>query len=922
LRTQAGSVEYADWAKFAEFHPVTLEFLMKSGFRFLTASLLLTLTFEARERAAAQAHPTLSAVSSAASAEHRKSKLDLITEGMKTAGESGGLFKMWYNDQRLLILIKSSDLDREFIVLTSIAKGISHNDVIGGMSWGFDDDVLWVFKKVGDNLHVLRRNVRFLANPGTPEADAVSNAYSDSVLYSLPIVTDAEGGHVVDFTRAFMNDDQMIGRSIGFPGPPFHFVSDRSTWAKVKVFKDNAELRVAAVYSGMQNLDTVIDPRGTQIQVHYGLSRLPSTDFKSRKADDRVGYFLTVRKNFSDKEDDQHFVRYINRWNLKKESPESSLSAPVKPITFYIEKTVPKNLRPYVTEGILEWNKAFEKLGYYNAIHVYQPGDYEKREDEIDPEDINYNFFRWITAEAGFAMGPSRVNPKTGEILDADIIFDDSFLRYWKQEYEVMTPQTVADLFGHPISRHGDMHKLMEEARHAQEHGGMAHRCTYSHGMQHQMGFAASVLMARGATDDKGKLPEEFIHQALKEVVMHEVGHTLGLRHNFKASAWKDLKDLSEKSKAPGEPIVASVMDYNPANISATGSPQGYYYTPTIGPYDYWAIEYGYKEFSGSESSELGKVAARGTEPALQYATDEDVFFGTDPLTNTFDLGHDPMAFANRQMKLSSEMMPKLLARAVKKGEGYQKARQAFNKLFGEYWRTAEYAAKFPGGLFVHRDHDGDPHQRAPFALVDVKQQRDGMKLLSEHVFSPPKYDPKLLNYLPATHWLHWGLAIPYRQDYPIDEYVGMMQEVILFDLLNSETLSRLHDNESKVAGDGDRYTLAEHLRLLVESVFAEWKQAKAAKYTDSAPYIAAFRRNLQRMTLKDLAFLVQASYSGPEDARTLARMHLAGLDSQITGLLTQKDLKLDDYSRAHLLDSQKRIHQILNAQVLIRSVD
>ena len=255
---------------------------MKSGLRFLAASLILTLGFGTCERAVAQ-RPSLAAIAAAKSAatsgEHAKSKLDLVTEGMKTAGENG-LFKMWYNDQRLLILIKSSDLDKEFIVLTSIAKGISRNDVIGGMYLGFDDDVIWVFKKVGDNLHVLRRNVRFLANAGTPEADAVSMAYSDSVLYSLPIVTDAEGGHLVDFTRAFMNDDQMIGRSIGTPGPPFHFVSDRSTWAKVKVFKDNAELRVAAVYSGMQNLQTVIDPRGVQIQVHYGISRLPATDYK------------------------------------------------------------------------------------------------------------------------------------------------------------------------------------------------------------------------------------------------------------------------------------------------------------------------------------------------------------------------------------------------------------------------------------------------------------------------------------------------------------------------------------------------------------------------------------------------------------------------------------------------------------------
>jgi hypothetical protein len=894
---------------------------MKSASRFLLASLILFLGFGTRQHAAAQ-HPSLAAIaaskSAAATSSTTKSKLDLVTEGMKTVGENG-LFKMWYNDQRLLILIKSSDLDKEFIVVTSIAKGISRNDVIGGMYLGFDDDVIWVFKKVGDNLHVVRRNVRFLANPGTPEADAVSMAYSDSVLYSLPIVTDADGGHLVDFTRAFMNDDQMIGRSIGAPGPPFHFVPDRSTWAKVKVFKDNAELRVAAVYSGMQDLQTVIDPRGVQIQMHYGISRLPSTDYKPRKADDRVGYFLTVRKNFSDKEDDQHFVRYINRWNLKKESPDSALSAPVKPIKFYIEDTVPKNLRPYVAEGILEWNKAFEKLGYYNAIHVEQPGDYEKYKEDIDPEDINYNFFRWITAEAGFAIGPSRVNPKTGEILDADILFDDSFLRYWKQEYEVMTPQTMAELFGHSSAKLGDVNKLIEEARHQLEHGAGC-RCTYCRGMQHQMGFAASVLMAKGATDEAGKLPEEFVHQALKEVVMHEVGHTLGLRHNFKASAWKSLKDVNDKK--PGEATVGSVMDYAPPNITPAGVTQGYYYTPTIGPYDYWAIEYGYKEFSGSESTELAKVAGRCTEPALQYATDEDVFFGSDPLVNLFDLGHDPMDFANRQMKLSTELMPKLLERAVKKGDGYQKARQAFNKMFQEYWRTAQYAAKFPGGLLVNRDHDGDPNQRPPFTMVDVKQQRDGMKLLAEHVFSAPKYDPKLLNYLPASHWLHWGMVFSSRLDYPIYETVGRMQEFILFDLLNARTLERLHDNELKVVGDGDRYTMAEHLRTLVEAIFSEWKEAKPGKYTDSAPFIAGFRRNLQRTALSDLAFFVQESFSGPEDSRTLARMHLTTLDGQLKAILDQKDLKLDDYSRAHLLDSQKRIHQILNAQLILQSVD
>ncbi len=233
----------------------------------------------------------------------------------------------------------------------------------------------------------------------------------------------------------------------------------------------------------------------------------------------------------------------------------------------------------------------------------------------------------------------------------------------------------------------------------------------------------------------------------------------------------------------------------------------------------------------------------------------------------------------------------------MKKGEGYQKARQAFNKMFQEYWRTAQYAAKFPGGVFVNRDHDGDPNQRPPFTMVDVKQQREGMKLLAEHVFSAPKYDPKLLNYLPASHWLHWGMVFPSRLDYPIYETVGTMQEFILFDLLNARTLQRLHDNELKVVGDGDRYTMAEHVRTLVEAIFSEWKEAKPGKYSDSTPFIAGFRRNLQRMALSDLAFCVQESFSGPEDIPHAGRVcTLLRLDQQITGLLLQPiDPKLKD---------------------------
>jgi hypothetical protein len=440
--------------------------------------------------------------------------------------------------------------------------------------------------------------------------------------------------------------------------------------------------------------------------------------------------------------------------------------------------------------------------------------------------------------------------------------------------------------------------------------------------MQQQMGFAAAALMAQGATGDKGKLPDKFIHQAIKEVVMHEVGHTLGLRHNFKASSWKSLEEINKLPIDATEATVASVMDYAPANIALNKEKQGPYYTATLGPYDYWAIEYGYST-DATDDAALKKIASRGGEKGLDYSTDEDTrSTDSDPLTNRFDLGENPINFAQLQMELSAKLMDKVLERSVEDGAGYQRARQAFGLLLSEYWRSAFFAARFPGGVHVHRDHKGDPNQRAPFEAVAPAQQRDAMKLLAETAFGTPSYDPKLLNHLAASRWSHWGMNDLSRLDYPIHDTIGMMQGRLLGQLLSGTTLTRLHDSELKVIGDADAYTLAEHLRLVVSAVFTEWQNPAPGEYTARKPFISSFRRQLQRMTLKELAAFVVSGFSVPEDARTLARMHLSTLDGEIEALLNNQKVKLDDYSRAHLLDSQRRIKQVLNAELDLRSIN
>ena len=824
------------------------------------------------------------------------SKFDAAITGTKKVE---GLWTIYHKDQQILVDLKQIQLGQDFLMLSSIARGVSQGQVLGGMTWG--DDVLWSFRKVGEKVHVLRRNVKFKARPGSPEANAVKLAYNDSVLYALPIIVDTPGGHLVDMTRVFLSDDEQIGKMLGAS-----FAFDRSAVGNVKVFKQNVELDINAVYAGQLDSDTVADPRGMQVTVHYSISQLPQTTYKPRKADDRVGYFLTVAKDFTDNSDDQNFVRFINRWDLQKLDPAAKVSPPKKAIIFHMEKTVPVNLRPIVRAGIEEWNKAFDKLGFDNAVEVRQQGD----DDTWDPEDVNFNTFRWITAEAGFAMGPSRVNPLTGQILDADIIFDASFLRSWKTSYENFTPAAVAALldleqptltkspalFGPSRQRHAD--------------------CRLNEGMQHQSSLAGAVFAAQGLTAKRGELPEEYLQQALKEVVMHEVGHTLGLRHNFRASTWKTLAEMEDPAKA-NEPTVGSVMDYLPVNIVPAGTKQPAYYTTTIGPYDHWAIEYGYKIVAGDENAELAKIAMRSGEPGLDYSTDEDTEPNDpDPLSNRFDFSKDPIAHAQRQMALVNGLLPKLLERTVETGEGYQRARQAFGVLIGEYYKSAQFVARFSGGVMVHRDHKGDNQARPPFKLVDAAQQRAAMKQVAEQAFQVPKYDPATLNSLAGSRWRHWGIQDLRRIDYPIHEQIAQFQDAILSRTLSHLTLNRIQDGEAKAAAGEDVYTLPEHLKAVMDSVFTELAAPPAGEFNNRTPYINSFRRALQRSALKKFADIVAKPASAqPEDARVLTRMYLTDLATKIDAALGKADLKLDDYTRAHLTDSRLRIKQILEAE-------
>ena len=352
---------------------------------------------------------------------------------------------------------------------------------------------------------------------------------------------------------------------------------------------------------------------------------------RPRLADDRVGYFVSAIKDFSRDTAESFFVRYVNRWRLEKKNPGAALSEPVQPITYYIDRTVPLEWRPYVRAGILEWNRAFEDAGFRDAIRVLDAPD----DSAWSAADARYSTVRWTaTNGAVYAIGPTNVDPRTGEILNADILISAGWIQRWRgQSGQYVAP--LAAVAGGAAGR-------LARARPGRRRAPLP--------LRRGDGPRAARWRARSSPREARSLPAPsrrapYVGQALKALVMHEVGHTLGLRHNFRGSAGASAAQLANSGWTASHGFGVSVMDYSPPALALDPARQGDYYAPTIGSYDRWAITYGYADVVTSarlrttpkgggpeagawtpdiEVNGLRAIASQAADPAHLYGTDED----------------------------------------------------------------------------------------------------------------------------------------------------------------------------------------------------------------------------------------------------------------------------------------------------------
>jgi hypothetical protein len=364
-------------------------------------------------------------------------------------------------------------------------------------------------------------------------------------------------------------------------------------------------------------------------------------------------------------------------------------------------------------------------------------------------------------------------------------------------------------------------------------------------------------------------------------------------------------------------------MDYIPINLRADGKPQGDYTMIGIGPYDEWAIEYGY-----TLESDLKPILARVNEPELVYGTDEETG-GPDPRARRYDFSKEPLDYAHNQMELVRKHRARLVEGFVKDGESWARARYGYELSLALQTRSVSMMANWLGGAFTSRALKGDKNSGNPVDVVSVAQQKAALKFVIENAFFDDAYglNPNLLAHLSVDKWLDGNSFSAFSSEatYPIHDTIMGIQASTLTMIMNSTTLRRIYDNELRLAADQDALTLPEVLTSLTDAIWQEFEKVPDKQYTARVPLVSSLRRNLQQEHLERLVDL-----SVPGTVRTEAYKPIANLASfeldrilkRIDNVLDKGGDKIDPYTRSHLTDLKERVVKRRDAQFIYNAND
>ena len=717
---------------------------------------------------------------------------------------------------KIFLKINENQLGKEFIYFAHALNGLTST---GKFTGGYVDNGIFKIEKDFENLRFIRVLTNYSFDEESPLNKSKGSNVSDSTFHVASIMGKNidESEFLIDITNLLISEDLTPIKPISSPDD-YH--SSTFGWGMVSPLKS----RVTKLYNYEKNTDFEVeyvieslpsyeydaedtaDVRNVNIKMRYSFIEIPKNDFQPRLVNQSVGYFSDRITDLTSK-DATPYGDLISKWNLKKKYPSKKISEPEEPITFWIENTTPIELREYIKEGVLAWNMAFLEAGFKDAIVVkIQPDD-----ATWDAGDIRYNVLRWTSSPQPMfgGYGPRFTNPRTGQIIGADIMLEWVYLT---------NRLTIDDIF----SKH-ENHEMCYSAAFKQE----------------------DMMLANIAVLDE----EKIIEQSIKSLALHEVGHTLGLNHNFKASFLHNNDDIHNPEITSKVGITSSVMEYAPINLAPLGKEQGDYYDVVPGPYDIWAIRYGYTP--NLDQEQLNNIIKESIKPELMFANDSESMgypgYGVDPRAMTNDLSNDPIQYSINRINLLNHVQENLPEKLKNNVNSWEEYRNAHAVLMRSYDRALNIISRYVGGIYVERSNPQNKSTKDPYTPVPYSYQKKAMAALTEHAFSTGAFpiNPKLLRLVQVERRDQdlWGE----QEDPQIHKLILSMQTRVLNHLLNAKTLYRLSDTGLY----GNTYSVDEMIGDLTKAIFSG----------DPKNQVSTIRRNLQVNYVRRLIEIMSQDY-------------------------------------------------------------
>lgn len=739
----------------------------------------------------------------------QKSKSDKkeIKEISKKCSAHEGLFKLYQDtaNGELYIEIKKEQLNKEYIYFSYVENGIVEAGLYRG---SYRSSKVFDIQKSFDRIEFRLQNNSYYFDPQNAISKAANANINTPIAISEKIEAYSDSSFLIKASALFMDENFATIKPTyppGYKGFALGKMSkDKSKIESIRNYPKNTDVRSLYVYentgTAARGSSASTDGRFVGISYHHSIIEMPENDYKPRFDDPRVGYFTTKQTDLTSASATP-FHDFVHRWHLVKKNPDAELSEPVEPITWWIENTTPQELRPIIKEGVEHWNIAFEKAGFKNAVVVKIQPDTA----DWDAGDIRYNVLRWTSSpQPPFGgYGPSFVNPRTGQILGADIMLEYVYIlgRLRQEKY--------FDRAGLGLEFDNEMY-LQDE-----------HFCSAGSLMQEATVFANSAFALNEISEiEKSK----FLVQSLKRLVLHEVGHTLGLNHNMKGSSIHSPKEIKDKEFMKTHTLCNSVMEYPSINFAYDKEEQTSYYDDKPGAYDLWAIEFAYStalEDEKKEQERLNKILNRSTDPMLTFGNDADDMRssgkGIDPRVNIYDLSNDPVAYGTERIKLIDEkLMPKLLTEYAKDGQSYQELTNAYLTLTGEKFKQLRIMTRQIGGIYVNRAFAGQDTDTPPYTPVAKEVQKAAIETLASYAFAPNalETDEKLLKHLQLQR--RGFNFFSSSEDPKVHERILVIHEDLLSHLLHHNVLARVVNS----AEYGNTYKLEEYLADLTKAIF------------------------------------------------------------------------------------------------------